>query len=98
MPLTIRPISAEDRPDWAALWTDYLAFYDTRLPPEVFDATFSRLLGAAPQHGLIATQGGRAVGLAHYMFHPHNWHIAPVCYLQDLYARPEHRGQGVGAA
>lgn len=51
MPLTIRPISAEDRPDWAALWTDYLAFYDTRLPPEVFDATFSRLLGAAPQHG-----------------------------------------------
>lgn len=98
MPLTIRPLSAEDRPEWGALWCEYLAFYDTRLSDDVYTATFERLLGAPPQHGLIAHQDGRAVGLAHYIFHAHNWHLAPVCYLQDLYTCAAHRKQGVGQA
>jgi GNAT superfamily N-acetyltransferase len=34
----------------------------------------------------------------HYIYHPHNWKREDVCYLQDLYAVPEYRGQGVGRA
>ncbi|NNF92000.1 MAG: GNAT family N-acetyltransferase, partial [Boseongicola sp.] len=40
----------------------------------------------------------RPVGLAHYLFHRHGWSVADVCYLQDLYADPEVRGQGIGRA
>ncbi|WP_172331530.1 GNAT family N-acetyltransferase [Mangrovicoccus sp. HB161399] len=98
MTLTVRPLASGDRPDWDRLWTAYLAFYGTTRPKEVFDATFARLLGDAPQHGLIALSGGQPAGLVHYLYHAHNWHIAPVCYLQDLYADPEVRGQGVGRA
>ena len=49
-------------------------------------------------HGLIAELDGKAVGLVHYLFHRHGWRVENVCYLQDLYADPEVRGQGIGRA
>ena len=98
--ITIRPLRPEDRPDWAELWTGYLAFYETAVAPEVHDSTFARLLGEDPQDFscFVAEQDGRLVGLVHYLFHRHAWKIERVCYLQDLFARPETRGTGVGRA
>lgn len=40
----IRPLQMSDKPEWARLWQDYLAFYDTELPEAVYDHTFERLL------------------------------------------------------
>ena len=98
--LQIRPLRAADRPEWEEMWHDYLAFYETTVAPEVYDCTFSRLLGDDPQDFscLVAEQDGRLVGLVHFLFHRHAWKIENVCYLQDLYARPETRGTGVGRA
>jgi GNAT superfamily N-acetyltransferase len=98
--LTIRALQRRDRAEWAGLWRDYLAFYQTSAPPEVYAATFARLLGDDPRdfNALVAQQDGRLVGLTHYLFHRHAWKIADVCYLQDLYARPETRGTGIGRA
>jgi GNAT superfamily N-acetyltransferase len=100
MALTIRPIETGDKPAWAPLWRAYLAFYETTLPDAVYDLTFERLTSAAhpDQNGLIAVQDGGAVGLVHYIYHPHNWRLEKVCYLQDLFAAPEARGTGVGRA
>lgn len=101
MPPTIRPLTAADEADWRRLWTSYLEFYETSVPEEVYQTTFARLLDAArpQQNGLIAVQqDGRAIGLVHYIFHPHNWKIEDICYLQDLYADPDVRGTGVGRA
>lgn len=100
MAVKIRPLTAADEPHWRALWRNYLAFYETELPEEVYASTFARLLGDDPQdfHGLIAEQDGTPVGLTHYVFHRHGWKIENVCYLQDLYALPEVRGTGVGRA
>ena len=97
-PVTIRPIAPGDRLAWAALWQAYLEFYETTVPDAVYDTTFARLCDAARtnQQGLLAVQGDRPVGLVHYIFHPHNWRIEDVCYLQDLYAEPEARGTGTG--
>ncbi|MFC4668451.1 GNAT family N-acetyltransferase [Seohaeicola nanhaiensis] len=96
--LTIRPLRPEDRAEWAELWTGYLEFYESSVAPEVYDSTFARLLGDDPRDFscFVAEQDGRLVGLTHYLFHRHGWKIEEVCYLQDLYARPETRGTGVG--
>lgn len=96
----IRPLARADEPEWRRLWTAYLDFYETRLPEIVYATYFERLLGDDPQDysGLIAEVDGRPVGLTHYVFHRHGWRIENVCYLQDLYADPEVRGQGVGRA
>jgi GNAT superfamily N-acetyltransferase len=96
----VRPIGPADRGAWQDMWTDYLTFYETSVAPEVYDSTFARLLDPDPHefHGLIAEQDGQAVGLVHYLFHRHAWKIENTCYLQDLFARPEVRGTGVGRA
>ena len=100
MSITIRPLTPEDRAEWARLWTGYLDYYQTSVPEAVYDSTFARLLGDDPQDFscLLAEVEGRPVGLVHYLFHRHNWKIENVCYLQDLYADPSVRGQGVGRA
>ncbi|AVO39117.1 GNAT family N-acetyltransferase [Pukyongiella litopenaei] len=99
-PVSIRPLRTDDRADWAEMWSGYLDFYETSAPPEVYDSTFARLLGDDPQDFscLLAEIDGRPVGLVHYLFHRHAWKIENVCYLQDLYARPDCRGTGVGRA
>jgi len=100
MTLHIRALLREDEPHWRRLWRDYLAFYETELPEENYRVYFERLLGDDRQdfHGLIAELDGQPVGLTHYLFHRHGWKIESTCYLQDLYADPEVRGQGVGRA
>ena len=100
MTLTIRPITAADESDWRRLWTAYLEFYESGVPEEVYRTTFARLLDPArpQQNGLLALRDRQAAGLVHYIFHPHNWRIEDVCYLQDLYTDPAFRGGGVGRA
>ena len=98
--LTIRPLEAKDREDWNRLWTAYLAFYKTTLPPEVYDTAFGRMLsgGAGEFRGLIAEQDGKPVGLAHFLFHRLLWSVEDTCYLMDLFVDPSCRGGGVGRA
>ena len=98
--LSVRPIVASDRDDWQRLWTGYLEFYDSTVPPEVYEKTFERLLDNDPMTpmGLIAQLDNEAVGLVHYFLHYHAWKVEKVCYLQDLFTLPAARGHGVGRA
>ena len=100
MTCLVRPLTTADEPHWRVLWRDYLAFYETSVPEQVYYTYFQRLLGDDPldYNGLIAEVDGAPVGLAHYLFHRHGWKIENVCYLQDLFASPKVRGQGVGRA
>lgn len=96
----IRPLTVGDKDAWTVLWRGYLAFYGTNVSDSVYASTFARLLGDDDQdfHCLIAEHNGVPVGLVHYLYHRHCWRIENVCYLQDLYADPAVRGQGVGRA
>lgn len=98
--ITIRPISSADRASWTPLWTGYLAYYETTLAPEIYDAQWARLMSDDPasMQGLLAEQGGHAIGLAHFHFHIHGWKLTDICYLQDLFTAPDVRGTGAGRA
>ncbi|MEX5729400.1 GNAT superfamily N-acetyltransferase [Rhodovulum iodosum] len=96
----IRPLRSDDRAAWDRLWGAYLDFYQTALPPEVYEATFTRLLdpGMPDMNGLIAIEDGTPTGLVHYIRHRHCWRVEDVCYLQDLFVDAEARGGGIGRA
>lgn len=98
LPVSIRQLSTDDAPAWRGLWADYLAFYDTILPDEIYASSFARLTDpdVTDYHGLVAEADGQLIGLTHYIYHRHGWKIEPVCYLQDLYTSPAARGMGVG--
>jgi GNAT superfamily N-acetyltransferase len=95
----IRPVAPTERAAWEALWSGYLHFYGAAVGDAVRDATWARLHDpAVPLHALVAEEGGRLVGLAHYLYHCSAWTPGPYCYLQDLFAAPEARGRGIGRA
>ena len=99
MPVLIRPLELSDRDAWDTLWTGYLTFYKTTLPPEQFDLTWSRFHDPAePMYALGACEGEQMLGIVHYIFHRTCWTGAPTCYLQDLFTVDAARGKGVGRA
>lgn len=100
MPFMIRPLVASDRANWETLWRGYLRFYESDVPADVTNLTWTRLLDPeAPILGFCAaTPKSDLLGIVHYLFHPVTWAAGPRCYLEDLFTAPEARGQGVGRA
>jgi len=101
MPVTIRNVCHNDRPDWQVLWDEYNGFYGrtgpTALDLAITELTWERFLDPAePIHCLVAIYEDRVVGLAHYLYHRSTTRKADVCYLQDLYTTGSLRGRGIG--
>jgi len=94
----LRALGESDFEDWKVMWGMYLDFYETQLPEDIYTTTFERLLAKdiTSQNAIVAVLGDRMVGLVHFIFHPHNWKMEDVCYLQDLYVLDSVRGRGVG--
>ncbi|MFL3649432.1 MAG: GNAT family N-acetyltransferase, partial [Oceanospirillaceae bacterium] len=94
----VRPLNAHDRAGWASMWAQYLNFYDSAVTPEIYNLTFARLIDQThkTQNCLVAELDSSLVGLVHFIYHPHNWQVEDVCYLQDLFVIPNKRGQGIG--
>ncbi len=95
--LEVKPLHPEDRARWAELWEGYLTFYHTILPADRYETTWRRMMGDDGLFGFGAYLDGRLVGITHYLFHASTWGD-DVCYLQDLFADPAVRGQGIGRA
>ena len=108
--VTVRPVAPADFDKWLRLWQGYNLFYARpSLPAEITQMTWSRLFDAyEPVNALVAERNmavtdvpdknNELLGLVHYLFHRSTIHIAPVCYLQDLFTTEAARGQGVGRA
>jgi GNAT superfamily N-acetyltransferase len=101
--LIIRAVTRGDYDQWLPLWDGYNAFYGrsgpTALAPEITAMTWQRFFDAyEPVHALVAENGGRLLGLTHYLFHRSTTAIAPLCYLQDLFTSEAARGKGIGRA
>ena len=101
--MMIRKARPADQSQWLALWDGYNAFYGregpTALSPRISEATWNRLLDPdEPVHALVAELDGQLIGLAHFLFHRSTTHLAPVCYLQDLFTSEAARGRGAATA
>lgn len=99
----VREATPADFDQWLPLWEGYNAFYKrvgpTAIPMEVTRTTWSRFFDCyEPMHCLVAERGGRLVGFVHYIYHRNTTMLGPICYLQDLFASANLRGQGVGRA
>ncbi len=101
MTFAVRSVDHNDRPQWQVLWDEYNAFYGrtgpAALDPAITELTWARFFDPAePVHCLVAVDGERIVGLAHYLFHRSTTRVAQVCYLQDLITLAPVRGKGIG--
>lgn len=98
--MLVRPLRADDRDPWAALFRGYLAFYKTTLPDEQVQRTFNRLLDPLLPMWALAAEDSNAqiTGIVHCIEHASCWTDGPYCYLQDLFVAPKARGSGVGRA
>jgi len=96
----IRQLSDNDFINWKTLWKQYLEFYKTSVEDLVYETTFKRLISNHhfSQNAFVAEQFNKLIVLVHYIYHPHNWKIEDVCYLQDLFVLKTARGTGVGRA
>lgn len=98
-PVQIRPLAPSDRAEWEELFKAYIGFYESELPKEQYELTWSRLLDdAEPMHVLGAFDNGKLVGIVHAIFHRSTWLPDTTCYLQDLYVDASQRGKGTGEA
>jgi GNAT superfamily N-acetyltransferase len=89
-----------DRERWTELWRAYLTFYQTELPDDTYEATWSRIVdpnGAIHALG-VRDNDGRLVGITHFLTHSHAWSRSESCYLQDLFVDEAVRGQGYARA
>jgi GNAT superfamily N-acetyltransferase len=95
----IRCALDSDREQWDELWQGYIRFYESTLIAEVTDLLWQRIHD--PTHEIqcrVATASdGTLLGLVHFLPHAHTWYADPVCYLNDLFVRPQIRGSGLGA-
>jgi GNAT superfamily N-acetyltransferase len=99
----LRDPKPSDFPEWKSLFDGYNAFYGragpTALAPAVTEMTWKRIHDPLePVHALVAEEGGKLVGLTHYLYHRTTLAIAETCYLQDLFTVPEARGRGIAKA
>jgi GNAT superfamily N-acetyltransferase len=99
--VVVRDVGRGDRPQWQVLWDEYNAFYGrsgpTALDPAVTELTWARFFDPAePVRCVVAVEGDRVVGIAHYLFHRSTTRTTDVCYLQDLITLAPLRGRGIG--
>lgn len=96
----IRQLKASDREAWQALFHGYINFYEAKIPDDVIDVVWQRLLKQEDGLlGLVAVdESDRAIGLAHAVFHRSTWSPTTYCYLEDLYVDRDGRRHGTGRA
>ncbi len=100
MTTVVRAVESGDEAQWRVLFDAYIEFYQETVPQNVIDLTWRRLIaGEDGMAGLVAlNETGRVVGIANLIFHRSTWAANCYCYLEDLYADVNVRGQGVGRA
>ncbi len=99
MPITIRPLTADDYSRWEVLWHGYLTFYEAPIDDANTAALWDRLMADEDPNCLVACDdAGKVIGIVQYLYHGTTWSVRDKCYLQDLFVDPAARVGGAGRA
>ncbi|KIN73450.1 GNAT family N-acetyltransferase [Sulfitobacter guttiformis] len=99
MSVTVRPLEAQDRPEWEALFTGYAEFYGVPQTPQMRAQVWGWLND--PEHGsncFVAVQAGKLIGLTHYRPFVSTLRAATNGFLDDLFVDPAYRGSNAATA
>ncbi|MBZ0216824.1 MAG: GNAT family N-acetyltransferase [Fimbriimonadaceae bacterium] len=98
--MKIKPVEKSDREIWETFFAAYAAFYKTEVPEGGYDRVWDWIFDPDNDFwcDLAFTDDGTAVGFSQYQLMHRSLSGAMVCYLSDLYVRPDIRGTGAGRA
>ena len=99
-PITVRPVTGDDRAEWARLFAEYGVFYETPLDEGVVSGVWQWLMDDTHEvRALVAVaDGGALVGFAHYRRYARTFTAGSAWNVDDLYVSPAARGAGVATA
>ena len=100
MPITVRPVTAEDRAQWDVLYQGYATFYKVDQTPQMRDTVWGWLMDDSHgSNGLVAVDDtGKLIGLTHYRPFVSCLKAVTNCFLDDLFVDPNARGSGAADA
>ena len=97
--MDIRKPQADDFAEWAGLYAGYAAFYGVTQTDEMRARVWSWLQDPGhPVQGLVAENGGRLIGLAHFRPFSRPLSASTGGFLDDLFVDPAARGSGAATA
>ncbi len=102
---SIRPLATRDSLAWQSLFSDYAAFYNVVIPDGGQGRVWNWIFDndnpfwcdvIALQHS--DTRNSELIGFVQYQLMHRSLTGEMVCYLSDLYVKPEHRNSRAGKA
>lgn len=99
MPLTIRPLTPDDKSAWETLYRGYAAFYGVEQTQQMRDTVWGWVNDPAHEvNCFVAELDGALIGLTHYRPFASPLRAITNGFLDDLFVDPATRGSGAAQA
>ena len=100
MKITVSELCLADQEQWKNMYYGYADFYNMPMQQEILDTVWSWIFNDKNKFYALIARGtdGEALGFMHYREMPSPIRGTFVGFLDDLYVKPEHRGNGVAEA
>ena len=93
----IREIQLKDKDQWKKLYRGYADFYKAEINDKILQTVWGWLNDNKHElQGIVYEVDNKIVALAHYRRMPRPLKGQDICFLDDLFVDPQHRGQKIG--
>ena len=94
----LRPVSPTDYQQWTVLFQAYAEFYGTTIEAETEKTVWNWIVDPDNDFwcDVAIDETGSIIGFVQYQLMHRSLSGAMVCYLSDLYVKPNERGNGIG--